>query len=102
MQNFLDFKGKTALINGATGAIGKSVAQGLAQCGARVFISDLKQDMVDATVAELTAEGLDVAGLAADVWEMVACPAAALVASKVAKRHRTARVEEGEGAMGPW
>lgn len=67
MQNFLDFKGKTALINGATGAIGKSVAQGLAQFGARVFISDLKQDMVDAVVAELTAEGLDVAGLAADV-----------------------------------
>ena len=67
MQNFLDFKGKTALVNGAAGAIGKSVAQGLAQCGARVFITDLKQDAVDAAVAELSAAGYDVAGLAADV-----------------------------------
>lgn len=67
MQNFLDFKGRTALVTGATGALGKGVAQGLAQCGARVVISDLRQDAVDAAVAELSAEGLDVAGLAADV-----------------------------------
>jgi len=44
MQNFLDFKGKTAIVNGAAGAIGKGIAQGLAQCGARVFITDLKKD----------------------------------------------------------
>ena len=67
MQNFLDFKGKTALVTGATGAIGKSIAQGLAQCGARVYITDLKQATVDATVAELQAAGYDAAGLAADV-----------------------------------
>ena len=69
MQNFLDFKGKTALVTGAAGAIGKGVAQGLAQCGARVFVTDLKQDQVDAVVAELTAAGYDAAGLAADVTD---------------------------------
>ena len=69
MQNFLDFKGKTALVTGAAGAIGKGVAQGLAQCGARVFVTDLKQDQVDAAVAELTAAGYDAAGLAADVTD---------------------------------
>ena len=67
MQNFLDFKGKTAIINGAAGAIGKGIAQGLAQCGARVFITDLKPETVAATVADLTAAGYDAAGLAADV-----------------------------------
>ncbi|MEI7901359.1 MAG: SDR family NAD(P)-dependent oxidoreductase [bacterium] len=67
MQNFLDFKGRTAIVNGAAGAIGKSISQGLAQCGARVYITDLKQDAVDAAVAELTSAGYDVAGLAADV-----------------------------------
>jgi NAD(P)-dependent dehydrogenase (short-subunit alcohol dehydrogenase family) len=67
MQNFLDFKGKTALVTGATGAIGKSIAQGLAQCGARVYITDLKQEAVDQTVAEFAAAGYDAAGLAADV-----------------------------------
>ncbi|NLG00134.1 MAG: SDR family oxidoreductase [Lentisphaerae bacterium] len=69
MQNFLDFKGKTALVTGAAGVIGKGVAQGLAQCGARVFVTDLKQDQVDAVVAELTAAGYDAAGLDADVTD---------------------------------
>ncbi|MEI6606800.1 MAG: SDR family NAD(P)-dependent oxidoreductase [Verrucomicrobiota bacterium] len=67
MNNFLDFSGKTALVTGAAGAIGKNVAGGLAQCGARVFVTDLKQRDVDATVADLTGAGFDVAGLAADV-----------------------------------
>jgi len=67
MNNFLDFKGKTALITGAAGALGKGVAQGLAQCGARVFITDLKQETVDATVTALKQAGYDAAGLAADV-----------------------------------
>ena len=71
MQNFLDFKGKTAIVNGAAGAIGKSIAQGLAQCGARVYITDLKQEAVDSTVNEFTAAGYDVAGLAADVTNEV-------------------------------
>lgn len=67
MQDFLNFKGKTALVTGAAGAIGKGIAQGLAQCGARVFVTDLRQEQVDATAAELTAAGYDAAGLAADV-----------------------------------
>jgi NAD(P)-dependent dehydrogenase (short-subunit alcohol dehydrogenase family) len=67
MQNFLDFKGRTALVTGATGAIGKAIALGLAQCGARVFITDLKQEAVSAAAGELSAAGFDAAGLAADV-----------------------------------
>jgi NAD(P)-dependent dehydrogenase (short-subunit alcohol dehydrogenase family) len=67
MNNFLDFSGKTALVTGAAGAIGRSVAGGLAQCGARVFVTDLHQHGVDATLAELTEAGFEVAGLAADI-----------------------------------
>ena len=67
MNNFLEFTGKTALITGASGAIGKSVAAGLARCGARVFITDLKQQDVDATVAGLAGAGCEAGGLAADV-----------------------------------
>ncbi len=67
MRNFLNFTGKTALVTGAAGALGKGVAQGLAQCGARVFVTDLKREQVDAAVAELAAAGYDAAGMAADV-----------------------------------
>ncbi|TKG97280.1 SDR family oxidoreductase [Puteibacter caeruleilacunae] len=57
-----EFEGKVALITGATGAIGKGVAIKLKNQGAKVFISDLKQEMVDEVCAELGC-----AGLAADV-----------------------------------
>jgi len=60
----MDFAGKTALVTGAAGAIGKAIAAGFAAGGARVFITDLKQDGVDATVAEI---GGACQGLAADV-----------------------------------
>lgn len=63
----MEFEGKTALVTGAAGAIGKGIAAGFAKGGARVFLTDLKQDAVDAAVAELAAGGADCQGLAADV-----------------------------------
>jgi NAD(P)-dependent dehydrogenase (short-subunit alcohol dehydrogenase family) len=69
MRNYLDFKGKTALVTGAAGAIGKGVALGLAQCGARVFLTDRKQESVAAAARELASAGHDAAGLAADVTD---------------------------------
>ncbi len=63
----MEFEGKTALITGAAGAIGKGIAAGFAKGGARVFLTDLEQDAVDAAVAELAADGADCHGLAADV-----------------------------------
>jgi len=60
----LTFENKTALITGAAGAIGKAIAAALLETGARVFITDLKQDAVDAAAAEL---GPRCKGLAADV-----------------------------------
>ena len=60
----MDFPGRTALVTGAAGAIGKAIAAGLAQGGARVFVTDLKQDAVDAAPKET---GGGCLGLAADV-----------------------------------
>jgi len=60
----LTFENKTALITGAAGAIGKGIAEAMIDAGAKVFITDLKQDAVDATAADL---GHDCRGLAADV-----------------------------------
>ena len=60
----LTFENKNALITGAAGAIGKAVAQAYLEAGGKVFITDLKQDAVDAAVAEL---GPNCKGLAGDV-----------------------------------
>ena len=60
----MDFTGKTALITGAVGAIGKDVAADLCKNGAKVFITDINPDAVDAAVKEI---GEGCLGLAADV-----------------------------------
>jgi NAD(P)-dependent dehydrogenase (short-subunit alcohol dehydrogenase family) len=63
----MDFSGKTALITGAAGAIGKGIAKELIANGAKVFISDLKQDAVDAAVKEI---GGGCLGFAADITKI--------------------------------
>lgn len=63
MEKIIDFSGKTALVTGAAGAIGRAIAEGLAANGAKVFLTDLRQDAVDAAA---TGKGI-VGGLAGDV-----------------------------------
>ncbi len=65
----VDFKGKTALITGAAGAIGKQVAKDMTKYGAKVFITDLKQDAVDAAATEISAEGLECKGIEANITQ---------------------------------
>ncbi|MBM9503453.1 3-oxoacyl-ACP reductase FabG [Actinacidiphila acididurans] len=59
--------GRVALVTGATSGIGLAVARQLAGGGHRVFIGARNAENVAATVKELRAEGLDVAGAAVDV-----------------------------------
>lgn len=47
------FENRVALVTGAAGSIGKGIAARLLREGARVFITDLDQRELDATVAEL-------------------------------------------------
>jgi NAD(P)-dependent dehydrogenase (short-subunit alcohol dehydrogenase family) len=54
----MGFEGKTALVTGAAGAIGKAIAAAYIQDGASVFITDLAQDAVEAAAAETGAKGL--------------------------------------------
>lgn len=56
MQN--EFEGKVALITGATGAIGRGVAVKLINQGAKVFISDLKDETVASVCKEIGCEGM--------------------------------------------
>ncbi|MFK7600862.1 SDR family NAD(P)-dependent oxidoreductase [Deinococcus sp. SM5_A1] len=61
------FTGKTVLITGAGGGIGRAVALRFASEGARVAVNDIKPDMVQSVVDEITAAGGSALAAAADV-----------------------------------
>ncbi|MGH1422343.1 MAG: SDR family NAD(P)-dependent oxidoreductase [Hyphomonas sp.] len=62
--------GKTALVTGAASGMGRATAHLFAREGANVIVTDLKQEAVDAVVAEIEAAGFDkVKGWALDVGD---------------------------------
>lgn len=60
-------KGKVALITGAASGMGRATAHVFAGEGAKVAVLDLRQERVDAVVAEIKAEGGEAHGWALDV-----------------------------------
>lgn len=54
LSQLLDLSGKTAIITGAGGGIGKGIALRLHEAGANVVIADLDEPTAQATAAELT------------------------------------------------
>lgn len=63
-------KGKVAIITGAGGVLGGSVAQHFMAAGAKVVAMDIRQEPLDARVAELKAIGEDVIGLVGNVLDV--------------------------------
>lgn len=53
----MDLAGKTVLLSGATGGIGRAIAQALAGRGARVVVSSRKRGALDELVATLPGDG---------------------------------------------
>jgi NAD(P)-dependent dehydrogenase (short-subunit alcohol dehydrogenase family) len=63
-------EGKVAIVTGAAeGGIGAAYARGLAEAGAAVVVTDIKEDGVAATAATLTAEGHAVRATVLDVTD---------------------------------
>jgi gluconate 5-dehydrogenase len=71
-----DLTGRIALVTGSSQGIGYALAGGLARSGARVVLNGRDAAKLDAAVAALRAEGLDVAGRAFDVSDPAAAEAA--------------------------
>lgn len=62
----MEFEHQVALVTGAAGSIGQGIARRLVDEGAKVFITDLEQQTLDAICAEM---GEACRGLAADVTD---------------------------------
>lgn len=62
-----DFKGKVAVITGGASGFGKEFAQIGARLGMKLVLADVQQDALDATRAELEAQGAEVLAVRCDV-----------------------------------
>ncbi|GAB4355622.1 MAG: SDR family oxidoreductase [Oricola sp.] len=74
--SIFDLTGRTALITGAAGGIGETLARGLAGAGARVVLNGRRRDALDTLAASLAREGLETGTLAFDVTDHAAARAA--------------------------
>jgi NAD(P)-dependent dehydrogenase (short-subunit alcohol dehydrogenase family) len=72
--DLFDVTGRVCVVTGSTKGIGRAMAQGLAEAGAKVVVSSRKQDLCTAEAQQIAADtGAEVLGLACHVgdWEAV-------------------------------
>lgn len=76
MKNLFSLAGRTALVTGGSRGIGKMIARGFLEMGAKVFITSRKADQCDAAATELAQYGACVS-LPQDVSTVEGCKALA-------------------------
>lgn len=69
IKSKFDLSGKVAIVTGSSKGIGLSIAQGLAENGAKVVISSRKQEAVDAVASKFKAKGLEAIGIACHIGD---------------------------------
>lgn len=64
-----DFSGRIAVISGGANGVGRALGALLASRGARVVLTDINQQRLDATAAELRRDGGEILAIASDVTQ---------------------------------
>ncbi len=72
-----EFQGKVAVVTGGASGVGRALGARFARAGMQVVLADVEQAALDATVAELRAQGGDVSGFAVDVSDFASVTALA-------------------------
>lgn len=67
VKNMFNLQGKTALVTGATGALGSAVAKAYGYQGAKLVLTDLNEEKLETLAKEFKAEGLDCAYITANL-----------------------------------
>ena len=67
--------GRVAVVTGGASGIGRAMGERFARAGMKVVLADVEQPALDATAAELRAEGLDVTGVVTDVSDFASVEA---------------------------
>lgn len=70
MNETFSIAGKIAVITGAGGILGGSIARSFVQSGAKVVAIDIRQEQLDMRINELTQLGGEVIGVVGDVLDM--------------------------------
>jgi NAD(P)-dependent dehydrogenase (short-subunit alcohol dehydrogenase family) len=70
MEDMFSIKDKVAVITGAGGVLGGSIAKSFAQAGARIVVLDIRQENLDARVHEIKASGGRAVGFICNVLDM--------------------------------
>lgn len=79
-MNAHDFGGKTVIVTGAAGGLGRAFAEGFAAAGARLVVADIDQNGVEETAAMLTATGAEAHAVRVDVTDKTSTDALAQAA----------------------
>jgi NAD(P)-dependent dehydrogenase (short-subunit alcohol dehydrogenase family) len=83
MKDMFSLAGRVALVTGGSRGIGKMIARGYLEFGAKVYISARKAEACDATAAELTKDGAVCISLPIDISTVDGCRA---LAAEIRKR----------------
>lgn len=70
MEHLFSIEGKVAIITGAGGVLGGSIAQSFIKAGAKVVALDIRQENLDRVVSELKAQGGEAIGIVGNVLDI--------------------------------